>query len=166
MNTETTATKGQNMKNQTITIEQSLEMLKESVSASLKMPKVRTIGELPIGGFFRQGDLYVDWGDIANKGALRKQLQLVAGNTTGSRHCVVDSPYVKVYESLAKPFTIETKQGTKIARFPGPLIVALAEWSISHPKHGWMTKAPASGELRCFQTWQQADYLRQRATKD
>ena len=147
---------------ETITATEALAMIKENISATLKMVQVRTVGEMTKSQYIRQGDLYLTIGNIEDKGAIRTSLQLVPGNTTGSRHCITESPYVTSYESLAKPITIAINGETKIARFPGPLIVALSEWSINHPKHGWMTKIFQG----VFQAWQQCDYTHQRQVKD
>lgn len=148
--------------NNTLTAPQVLEIIKERIQTTLKMNQVSVVGEIPKSGYIRQGDLYITLGDIANKGSKRDSLQLVPGNTTGSRHCIIDSPHVTSYESLAKPFEISVNRENKIARFPGPLIIALSEWSVNHPKHGWMTKIFAG----VFQTWNQCDYTRQRQVRD
>jgi hypothetical protein len=147
---------------ETITAPQALERIRENMQATLKMVQVRVVGKLPKNGYIRQGDLYLTIGNIADKGAIRTSLQLVPGNTAGSRHCIVESPHVTSYESLAKPVTIDIDGNQKIARFPGPLIVALSEWSITHPKHGWMTKIFEG----VFQSWQQCSFTHQRPTKD
>lgn len=141
---------------------EALETIKSSIANSLKMVQVREVGQMKPGQFIRQGDLYIDVGDIKNKGAARKELQLVPGNTTGSRHCVIESPHVQIFESLAPAITIQIGSDTKIARFPGPLIIATQDFSISHPKHGWMSRICKG----IYQTWQQCDYMRQRAQLD
>src|SRR3990167_11311968 len=87
----------------TITATEVLDKLHEGIERSLKMPKIRTVGKFGPESFVRQGDLYLTLGDPKNCGRLLETLQLVPGNTTGSRHCVVESPHVRIYESLEKP---------------------------------------------------------------
>jgi hypothetical protein len=150
--------------NTTITASATLEKIKEGINKLKKMPQVREIPDFPIGKVGRQGDLYFQRinPEEAKKGGLRKSLQLVPGNTIGSSHCVVESPHVSTYESLESPVSRNFDGDQKIVRFPGPVIVALQVFSISHKKHGWMAKLPAG----VYQTFQQCDYTRQRAAKD
>ncbi len=145
-----------------ITAPEALNKIKDNIEKLRKMPQVREVVDLPIGNVVRQGDLYIQRVESAEKGALRTSLQLVPGNTIGSSHSVVESPHVKTFESLAKPVTETFGLDRKIVRFPGPVIVALKPFSISHKKHGWMSQLPAG----TYQTFQQCDYTRQRAAKD
>lgn len=146
----------------TLTATEVLEKIKDGITQTLRMPQIRVVPKMGPKNFVRQGDLYLTLGDPQNCGRLLDTLQLVPGNTTGSRHCVVESPHVRVYESLEKPLVVTKNRITKTLRFPGPIIIADQPFSISHPKHGWMTKMQAG----CIQSWQQSDYLRQRPVLD
>ena len=113
----------------TITIEQGIERLK---LAPKSFPKARDVSK--VSQVVRQGDVYVHRVSSIKKGVLLESRKLAPGHTIGSNHIVSDNPKVLIYKS-------ETKTFYKCLPVQiGPVIEARDSWTLTHPKHGWMSR--------------------------
>ena len=112
----------------TITIEKGIELLK---STPKKFPSARNVSR--VKRVVRQGDVYVHKVTSIEKGVLLTSRKLAPGHTIGSNHFVSDNPNVMIYKSETKTFY------KCIPVQIGPVIEAKESWTLTHPKHGWMT---------------------------
>ena len=114
-----------------MTIKASLTELKKNVK---EIPEIRNCNSIKIGQVSRQGDVYIH--RIKPCETKIESRKLVAGNSVGSNHVVSDNPNVKIFKSPH----IEFKRCLPIQI--GPVIEAKEAWTLTHPKHGWMSEFP------------------------
>lgn len=118
-------------------------------------PAVRVARNVPIGKALHQGDVYVHRvADDHPCGAQLGTRQVAVGNTQGARH--VAEGDVRVFSGAKLPDTFVAPawlNGTPPEGiFLGPVVVAGAEWSLTHPEHA-DHKMPAG----CYQITYQGD---------
>jgi hypothetical protein len=137
------------------------ELVTELVAKAPVQTEIRKIPSIKIGQSVRQGDIYITRFDPAQKTInLKNRItlevsqycvkgldQLVPGTTTGSRHCVTQTPEVRVKIN---------PQNTQ--SLLGPIIEADTTFTVTHPKHAHM-ELPAG---HYFVTYQLNAVTRQR----
>lgn len=100
-------------------------------------PLAFTLAAVPGVDAIAQGDLVLIAAESVPKGyTLRKggDGQLVPGNTTGSKHVIVDVRACEIYDPPGFGPTYDSLQG--------PYIVAKRETEVGHPTHGNVTVPP------------------------
>lgn len=123
---------------------------------------VRISEAASIGDFVRQGDLYLIVAEKPPTGYVKataktKTVQLVPGNTEGSKHCLDSLDSVDLYYPSDWP---------NAESLAGPLVKAKSEVTVLHPTHGSVT-IPAGMAVQCgYQREYDAELKRARRNAD
>jgi len=133
-------------------METAIEVHKK-IEAKAAVKKKVTVGKMDHNQWARQGDIYIRKIDSITGKVELKSRQLAQGNTKGSRHIIVDSPHVKLFEGYS---------GKSINDFmKGPQIEAKSAFTITHPEHAHLTIPEGN-----YQITYQMDYARQARVRD
>jgi len=124
----------------------------QEFAANLAVKETRTIAEMSVGEWVRQGDVYIEKVDSLSGWGETTDRQLAPGTTQGSRHMVVGSVTV-----FACPNTAQVVRG----RMAGPQIDAKEPFRVGHPEHADM-ELPAG----TYQVWYQTDPRTQQRVLD
>jgi hypothetical protein len=111
----------------------SLSEVREFAESPVK--DTRTIEQMGVGEWVRQGDVYIERINEANPGWKQtNNRQLAIGTTMGSRH-VIDRAHDVVVLVGPNNGKVARNSGLSTAVCIGPQIVAEARFVVSHPEH-------------------------------
>lgn len=127
----------------------------EQIAAAARAPltETRTVTNIKIGEFVRQGDVYLERIESITKDWKKTTVrQLAPGTSPGSRHIVTKGPTVFVSPEMVPRVN---------NRLLGPQIEAKTSFTVEHPEHAHIT-LPAG----CWQASFQLDWQQQQAVRD
>ena len=122
----------------------------DRISAHQPNTKLRDASAVPVGKCFRQGDVYFARVDAVRHANLteRKNRQLVAGTSRGSRHVIDGSATLYEPERSLMPAYVDDD-----ALLLPSVVVGKGGATLTHPEHAWFTLPAGSNWV----TWQQMD---------
>jgi hypothetical protein len=137
----------------------TLETIEKIQRSARHMPEVRVITGMKIGQVVRQGDIYIERvAALEGKGKAVQSRQIAPGTSKGSRHIVIESEAVILWET--KP-SLDGKAAFQI----GAGIEAEGDVTVTHPEHAWI-KIIGDKVKRFYQVWFQADFARKERAQD
>lgn len=104
------------------------------ISTAVPIMDVRTCRRIEIGHAIHQGDIYVHRvADDHQRGEVIGERKLAIGQGDGSNHRAEGD--VTIYRGVNLPPWVEAPEWADAAQMLGPVVVACAEWMVTHPKH-------------------------------